>query len=60
MVLSIISDITKVSEHDLIRLNQDRGFANFPKPRDGPLTASGGKRSYCGQVGRFQADTVGT
>jgi transposase InsO family protein len=55
--LSDVSDITKVPEHDLIRLNQDRGFANFPKPRDGPLTASGNKRSYCGQVGRFQADT---
>ena len=55
--LSDVSDITRVPEHDLIRLNQDRGFANFPKPRDGPLTASGGKRSYCGQVGRFQADT---
>ena len=40
-----------------IRLNQDRGFANFPKPKDTPLTANGRARSYCGQVGRFQADT---
>jgi hypothetical protein len=58
--LSIISDITKVSEHDLIRLNQDRGFANFPKPKDTPLTASGRARSYCGQVGRARGPAEST
>ena len=55
--LSEIARCTEVSQHELVRINQDRGIRPFPVPHDTPTTVSGRPRSYCGRVGKFKAET---
>ena len=53
--LSEIAEYTQVSQHELVRINQDRGIAGFPKSKPSATNAQGKPQRY--SMGKFKPNT---